>query len=327
MSEPIGRKPGHALLRPDIALPFLAVALIWGSTWFVIKDGLALAPPSWSVAYRFAIATVGMFVLAAVSNRRLARRGFSMTASGHVMAVLLGLFQFFGNFNFVYRAEVHLTSGIVAVLFGLLMVPNAILGRLFLGQPITRRFVAGSLLGIAGIVLLLVHEAANAPPAGQVGLGIAFCIAAILSASTANVLQATDTAKRRPLHLLLAWAMLWGTVANVALAWALNGAPVLPASPRYWGGVTYLALIGSVVTFPLYFRLIRDLGPGRAAYNGVMVPVVAMALSTVFEGYLWSPLAVGGAALTMVGLIVALRGRAAPMRQPPTERQASSPLR
>jgi drug/metabolite transporter (DMT)-like permease len=327
VSDALGTRPGHALLRPEIALPFLAVALIWGSTWFVIKDGLALVPPSWSVAYRFGIATIGMFALAAWSNRRIGRRGFSMTWSGHVLAVFLGLFQFFGNFNFVYRAEVHLTSGIVAVLFGLLMVPNAIGGRLLLGQPITRRFVVGSLIGIAGIALLLVHEAASAPPSGQVGLGVAFCAGAILSASAANVLQATETAKRRPLHLLLAWAMLWGTAANVTLAWLLSGPPVLPANPRYWAGVAYLALIGSVVTFPLYFRLIRDLGPGRAAYNGVMVPVVAMALSTLFEGYRWSTMAAAGAGLAMIGLVVALRGRAAPMRQPPVEMQARSPLR
>ena len=308
----IGPDRRHALLRPEIALPFLLVALIWGSTWFVIKDQLAAAPPSWSVAYRFAIATVGMFVLAALGGR-----GFRMTLPGHMLALAIGLTQFFLNFNLVYRAEVYLTSGIVAVLFGLLMLPNAILGSIFLNQRITPRFLVGTLIGLAGIALLLVHESNEAPPSGRVGLGILLTAIAILSASVANVLQATDGARKLPLLVLLAWAMLWGTLADGALAWATAGPPVFPASARYWGGVAYLAIIGSVVTFPLYFGLIRDLGPGRAAYNGVLVPVVAMALSTLFEGYRWSGLAAAGGALALVGMVVALRGRNAPVARRP----------
>lgn len=298
----------HALLRADIALPFLLVALIWGSTWFVIKDQLAAAPPSWSVTYRFAIAAAGMFALAAYTGSR-----FRMTASGHLLAIAIGLTQFCLNFNLVYRAEIHLTSGIVAVLFGLLMIPNAVFGRIFLGQQVTSRFLTGSMIGLAGIVLLLIHEAREAPPTGQVGLGILLTAVAILSASCANILQASEKARKQPLLLLLAWSMLWGTLADALFAWTFYGPPVFPASARYWGGVAYLAIIGSVVTFPLYFRLIRDLGPGRAAYNGVLVPVVAMGISTVFEGYSWSALALAGGTLAMVGMVVALRGRSAPM--------------
>lgn len=294
----------HALLRPEVAIPFLMVALIWGSTWFVIKDQLGDAPPSWSVAYRFVIATIAMFMLAARQGR-----GFTMTASGHFFAFAIGITQFFFNFNFVYRAELHLTSGIVAVLFALLMLPNALLGRVFLGTRITGRFLLGTLVALIGIVLLLAHESMAMPPGTSIGLGVTFTILGILSASTANVLQASDTAQKRPMLLLLAWAMLWGTVFDVTFAWAVSGPPVFPADVTYWAGVTYLALIGSVVTFPLYFKLIRDLGPGRAAYNGVLVPVVAMALSTLFEGYLWSGLAIAGSVVAMIGLLIALRGR------------------
>lgn len=317
----IGQERRHALLQPAVLFPFLLVALIWGSTWFVIKDQLAAAPPSWSVAYRFAIACAGMFVLASFGGR-----GFRMTLQGHVLAVAIGLTQFFLNFNMVYQAELYLTSGIVAVLFALLMLPNALLGAFFLGQRITPRFLLGTLVALGGIALLLVHEANEAPPSGQVGLGIALTALGILSASTANVLQASETARKRPLLVLLAWAMLWGTLADALLAWAIAGPPVFPDSPRYWGGVAYLAIVGSVVTFPLYFRLIRDLGPGRAAYNGVLVPVVAMGISTLLEGYRWSGMAIGGGALALLGLVVALRGRNAPLSKPPERPHALSPL-
>jgi drug/metabolite transporter (DMT)-like permease len=301
----IGVEKPHALLRPGIAIPFLLVALIWGSTWLVIKDQLAAAPPSWSVTYRFAIACVGMFVLAAFTHRR----GFTMTFGGHLMALAIGLTQFFLNFNFVYRAELYLTSGIVAVLFGLLMVPNAIFGRVFLRLPITPRFLAGSLIGLAGIGLLLLHESRTAPASAQVALGVTLAALGILAASASNVLQASETARKRPLVLLLAWAMLWGTLADAAFAWTIAGPPVFPADLRYWAGVSYLAIVGSVVAFPLYYGLIRELGPGRAAYNGVVVPVVAMALSTVFEDYRWSGLAVAGGLLALLGMVLALRAK------------------
>ncbi len=303
----IGHRPGHALLRLDIALPFLIVAVIWGSTWLVIKDQLGTAPPSWSVTYRFGIAAIGMFALALIG-----RRSLRMPLSAHVLAVAVGLTQFFINFNFVYRAEIHLTSGIVAVLYGLLMVPNALFGRIVLGQPLTPRFLIGAAMGLAGIAMLLIHEARVAPPHGQVLLGISFALIGLLSASAANVMQATDIARRQSVIVLLAWALLWGTLADAGFAWSFAGPPVFPSDGRYWAGVFYLGVIGSVVTFPLYFRLIRELGPGRAAYNGVMVPVVAMGLSTLFEAYRWSTLALCGGLLAIVGMVVALRGRNVP---------------
>lgn len=303
----------HALTEPRIALPFLLVTLIWGSTWLVIKDQIGMAPASWSVVYRFAVAAAGMAVLALVRGD-----GLRLDRAGHVLALLLGVAQFSLNFNFVYRAEHHLTSGIVAVLFGLLMLPNALFGRAFLGTPITRGFVVGTGIGLAGIALMLLHEARIAPVGGQVPLGIALTVGGILSASSANVLQASERARRQPMTTLLAWAMLWGTLLDVAIAWSTTGAPVLPASARFWVGVGYLGIVGSVVTFPIYFMLVRELGPGRAAYNGVAVPVVAMLLSTLFEDYRWSLLAAAGAVLALAGMAVALRARNPVTPQPET---------
>ena len=105
--------------------------------------------------------------------------------------------------------------------------------------------------------------------------------------------------------------MFWGSLANAVFAFIMYGAPVMDFRPGYIGGVLYLSIIGSVVTFPLYFRLIRDIGPGKAAYTGVVIPVVAMVLSTIFEGYVWSPLALAGGGLAMIGLVVAMQARKA----------------
>ena len=296
--------PPHALLRPRIALPFVLVALIWGSTWFVITGQIHDAAPSWSVTWRFALAAPAMFVLALATGKSL-----RIGRAGHWLALAIGVTQFCGNFNFVYRAEQHLTSGVVAVMFALLMVPNALFARVLLKQPITPRFVGGSLIAIAGVALLLVHEGRAADLSSDIGLGVWLAIGGILSASIANVVQANETGRALPLASLLAWSMLYGVIADAALAWFTAGPPTFPARWEYWAGIAWLALAGSVVTFPLYYALVREIGAGRAAYNGVLVVIVAMVISTLLEGYVWTPLAAAGAALGLFGMLVALRAR------------------
>ena len=299
--------PEPWLLAPRVLVPFLIVSLIWGSTWLVIRDQLGMVPSSWSVTYRFAIAALGMFVLALIMRQplRIDRAILPWT-------ILLGLLQFCLNFNFVYAAEHHITSGLVAVIFALLIVPNALLGKYWLGRHIGRNFIVGSAIAAIGVAMLMLREYRVADVGGtEVMIGIGLTLCGVISASVSNVLQVTPKIARFPTMTILAWAMLWGAVANAAFAFAYNGAPVFDPRPAYLGGILYLAIIGSVVTFPLYFGLIRDIGPGKAAYSGVLVPVVAMLLSTIFEGYRWSPLAIGGAILAMAGLLVAMRPRKA----------------
>jgi drug/metabolite transporter (DMT)-like permease len=295
--------PEPGLLAPRVLVPFLIVSLIWGSTWFVIRDQLGTVPSSWSVTYRFAVAAVGMFALTAVMRQPL-----KIDRQMMLWTMLLGLLQFSLNFNFVYAAEHHITSGLVAVVFALLIVPNAILAKYWLGRKIGTLFIIGSAIASTGVAFLMTQEYRAAPVGGQevlIGLGLTLC--GVVSASISNVLQVVPKVARFPTVTILSWSMLWGTVANAALAFALYGPPVIDARPAYLGGVLYLSIIGSVVTFPLYFDLIRNIGPGKAAYTGVLIPVIAMMLSTAFEGYGWSLLAVSGAVLAIIGLLVAMQ--------------------
>jgi drug/metabolite transporter (DMT)-like permease len=74
-------------------------------------------------------------------------------------------------------------------------------------------------------------------------------------------------------------------------------------------GLAYLGIFASALAFTLYFGVLRIIGPAKAAYSSVIIPVIAMLFSTVFEGYRWSLLAGAGAVLTGIGLVIALRAR------------------
>ena len=296
------------MLSPKVLIPFLLTGTIWGSTWFVITGQIDGVPAAWSVFFRFMLATPALFALALMMGNRL-----RLSRPEHLLALGVGIAQFSGNFLFVYHAEGHITSGIVAVMFALLMVPNAIFAKIFIGEKVQGGFIGGSLVAIAGVAMLLVHEWNASPLAGpnggNVGLGIVLAIGGMLAASIANVVQANPTGRGVPMVSLLAWAMLYGTIFDFAYAFVTAGPPSLPSAWQFWAGTAYLAIIGSVVTFPLHYNLVREIGAGKTAYNGIVTVCVAMLLSTLFEGFKWDALSMGGMALALTGMGLALRAR------------------
>ncbi|WP_106640590.1 DMT family transporter [Allosphingosinicella vermicomposti] len=300
--------PGAGSFRdPKVLIPFIVLTFIWGSTWLVIRDQLGTVPAIWSVTYRFLIAAAAMFAYAKLSGASL-----RIGAGGHKLALLFGIPQFCLNFNFVYAAEHHVTSGLVAVVFALLMVPNTTLGWLFLKHRITRGFLIGSAIAVAGIALLFVQEMRTSPADPfEIWLGIGLTVCGVLSASVSNVLQASERLRMRPMASMIAWGMFYGMLADGALALITQGPPVIEYRASYLAGLLYLGLFASALAFPLYFGIIRAVGPAKAAYNSLIVPIIAMGLSTIFEGYVWSPLAFGGGLLALVGLFIALRERRA----------------
>ena len=300
----------HSFKDPKVLLPFLLITLIWSSTWIVIKDQLGAVPPVWSVTYRFVISGAAMLIIAALMGQ-----GIRLGRGGWVLAVLLGTMQFVVNYNFVYAAELYITSGLAAVVFALLVIPNSVLAWLFFGQQVSGRFVAGSAIAMAGVALLFVQEVrAAGTSTGDVLKGLGFVLVAVLAASGSNVMQLMPAVRGRPIAPMLGWAMIYGALLDGSFAWMFVGPPVFETRVGYWLGLLYLGLVASSLAFWLYYEIIRKVGPARAAYSSVLIPIIAMLISTVAENYVWSPLALAGAVLGVVGLIVALQAG----RTPPT---------
>ncbi|WP_294392100.1 DMT family transporter [uncultured Sphingomonas sp.] len=310
---PTGTPPLDAGTQGRIALPFALVTLIWGSTWLAIHSQFGPVPTAWSVTYRFAVAAVAMFGVALAMRAPL-----RMDRTGHGIAIAMGLFTFAINYNLVYLAELHITSGLVAVLFSLLVPFNAVFARLFLKQGLSRPFLIGSAVAMLGVALLFAHELGAADSSrDDVVRGIGFTVVAVLFASFGNVLQGSRRARAFTMATLLAWGMGWGALLDAAMAWATSGPPVFELRAGYVAGLLYLGIVASAVAFTLYFTLIRRIGAARGGYVNVLIPVIAMGFSTLFEGYRWTGTAGAGGMLVLVGLVLAMRARgdaAAPKR-------------
>jgi drug/metabolite transporter (DMT)-like permease len=276
--------------------------LIWGSTWIVIRDQLGTVPAMWSVTYRFVIAAAAMTVVARWNGESL-----RLGKGGMQAAAVLGLLQFCVNFSFVYLAERHITSGVVATFFALLLIPNTLLAWAILGQRPEGRFVLGSAVSIVGVGLLFTHELReNGLQGGETLLGLGLTLIGMLGASGANVYQARPQVKRFPFYALLAWAMAIGAVIDGTLAWLFAGPPTIEWRIGYWVGMLYLALAASALAFSLYFPVVRRIGPAKAAYSSAIVPIIALGFSTWLEGYRWTWLGIAGVLLAIGGMLVAL---------------------
>ena len=292
----------------SIVIPFIIFTLIWGSTWIVIRDQLGVVPAQWSVTYRFALAAVAMALVAHWKGHSL-----RLDRGGMIAASIIGITQFCINFNAVYLAERYITSGLVATVFALLLIPNSLLAWGFLGQKPSKRFFWAALVASAGMGLLFLHEVRAAPlKSSDIAIGLGLTIVGLVGASVANVYQAGKEARRHPLFGLLAWAMAIGALVDGAIAFAVAGPPVFDPRPGYWLGVAYLALAASVLCFSLYFPVVRKIGPGKAAYSSVIVPIIAMAWSTACEDYRWTTLSIAGAVLALGGMLFAVAGRRRP---------------
>jgi drug/metabolite transporter (DMT)-like permease len=291
--------------RPPVSdrLLFWGPALIWASTWHVILYQLdSTVPVLNSVAWRFALAAVMLLAIA-----RWRGESLSLPGSAHGLMLATGIVQYSGNYWSVYEAERYIPSGLVAVLFSLMVFGNALSGRVFFGQAVTRRFLLAASGGVAGVVLIFWPEIAStgARPGAALGLGLG--LLAVLTACIGNVLTLTLTRRGLPLVPILAWSMGYGaaflTLISLTSGTGLHFDWRLP----YVASLLYLAVFGSVVAFVLYFKLAQRQGPARAALTGVVIPVIALAISALLEGWRPTPLALVGMSLCLLSLFVATR--------------------
>ena len=283
-------------------LLYAATVLIWGTTWYAIKLQLGTVEADLSVAYRYILAASVLIGFCLATGRSL-----RFPLRHHPYIAAQGLLLFCLNYWLFYLATAHMTTGVVAVVFSLIMVMNVLNGALLFRTPVDRRVLAGAALGLAGRVLVFRHELAGLDLASGPVIGLGLCIVATYSASLGNMASLRNTRAGLPVIQVNALGMAYGAVFTGAIV-LVRGTPItFDPSPSYIGSLIYLAMFGSVLAFGFYLTLLARIGADRAAYAAVLFPVVALIISTVLEDYLWTPTALAGVALILAGNVLAMR--------------------
>jgi drug/metabolite transporter (DMT)-like permease len=284
-------------------LIYAIVVLIWGTTWFTIKFQLGVVAPEVSLVYRFGLAAVCVFAYARATGSPLA-----LSLRDHRMVALQGATLFCLNYWMTYLSTQYLTSGLVAVLFTSIIFFNLVNGRLIFGTPVERRVLLAAAAGMLGVALLFLPELQAAMHDAAIARGAALALLATYVASLGNMAASRNTREGLPVVTVNAYGLAYGT-AGLAVIAVLRGTPVAfdPRLP-YVLSLLYLSLAGTALAFGLYLALIKRIGASRAAYSSVLFPVVALAVSTLFERYEWSLPAVVGLGVLVVGNALALGG-------------------
>ncbi len=282
---------------------YTLTVLIWGSTWIGIKFQLGgSVAPVISVAYRFTLAATLLMLWCFIRNLKMR---FSL--KDHLFMALQGTFLFALNYWLFYVAELYITSGLAAVIFSTIVIMNMVNGAIFLKSPFNNKVIVGGIFGLCGIVLVFKPEFHAFHLGDKATMGILASFAATLLASLGNIISARNQKHGLPIIQTNAWGMSYGALLILTIA-VVSGQPfTLDISVRYIAALIYLALFGSIVAFGCYLTLIGKIGADRAAYATLLFPIVALIISTIWEGYHWSSEAVIGVGLILMGNLLMLK--------------------
>jgi drug/metabolite transporter (DMT)-like permease len=282
-------------------------ALAWGTTWFTITLQLGVVDPVVSLVYRFTLASLvlGLWAL-------MRREPVRLTWPQHAAAAGVGVFMFAADYAFTYAAELRIVSGLVALIFATLAFVNLVIFRALLGKRAPQHAWVAAAVGVAGVVLLSWSEIVQSRIDSGTVFGVALAFGAVLLSGIGNVFAYRGEAAGAPLAASTAWAMAYGALALVLYAFLSGKHWSFEPTARYVLSLCYLALVGSVLAFTLYFGLARRRGYTMASYILALTPLLAMVMSSVFEHKRWPPVTLAGVALVLWGQWQLLRTRAAP---------------
>lgn len=289
-------------MKLNSTLLFLIPALIWGSTFFVIKFQLGVVDPTWSVSYRFMLAGIILLLYSKVKKLNL-----NFTVKQHLHILVQGVLLFGLNYWFVYMAEQKLVSALVAITFSCIIFLNILFGKLFMQKVAEKKVYLGALLGISGTVLLFRQELLGIGLDDLPIFHLVICFSSVVIASVGNIKSAHNQAMDLPVLQTNAFGMLYGGMAIGLIALATGVELSFDLSFNYMSSLLYLSLFGSIFAFGGYLTLIGKIGADKAAYVLIVIPVIAVALSSIFEDFQFGWQVIVGMILILGGNIVVLK--------------------
>ena len=258
--------------------------------------------PEASVTYRFFLASMLLFAYCGI--RKLPLR---YPAREHLWIALFGVLMFSASYICVYYAEQRIVSGLVAVGYSASPLLSMLGQRVFFGTPMTAKMALGSVLGIVGITLVFWPEIAHFSAGEAAAAGATFTVLSVLISTLGNMVAHRNHDAKIPVWQGMAWGMLYGSAFSALWTLAAGKGFAFLATPAYVLSLLYLVLFGSVLAFASFLTLLGRIGAARSGYIGVMVPIVALLVSALFEGFRWHALTWMGIAVSVAGNVIILR--------------------
>ncbi len=287
-------------------LLFIICSLIWGTTWLVIKFQVDSTSAIVGVFYRFILAAILMFIF----NHFVTQKSLRYPLKNHLFFLLQGVFNFSLNYILTYIAETKISSGLVALTFTALVYFNMLGLRFWFKQAISINVLWGGLSGAFGVALLFWKEIINFNSESGLMFGVIIGIVATFFASCGNMFAFKNHQLKIPVVIFNAYGMLYGALSSLVIGLITHENFSLPTHLSFLVSLFYLSVFGTVIAFWAYQTLIGTIGADRAAYTGIIAPMIAVLVSSVFENIKFTPYVVGGIFFCLLGNYISLGKRA-----------------
>jgi len=290
---------------------FSLCCLIWGSTWIAITYQIGHTSETFAIALRYLLASacLGAYCL-------LKRLPLALPVHVHIKMAAVGVFLYSLNYTLLYLAQAHIISALLALMSSCIIYINVVLRRWWLKEPIRKEVVVGATFGLGGIIYLFVPEFSKVSMDAALATGLGIAFVSFLCASIGNVISERILTAGTPVIQMNFYAMSYAMILLFITSLLLPGTLVIPSSTSFYLSLVYLALFGSVFAFGAYMKLLKQMGADKAAYVVLVYPMVALLISTFFEGYQWTMLSVVGVVIVLMGNAIAMGKIPRFMRRP-----------
>jgi len=257
---------------------FIATLFCWSPTWYLIKFQLGYVDPLVSVFYRFITASLIIFIYLIVK-----RKSLKFSFNQHIWFLLFGTCLYSINYVFFYTSNTYLVSAFPAIVFSTVVIMN-ILGEWFYfkKKPTAKTLIAAT-IGMIGIIIIFNKEIFNFSLSNNTHIGLFLALLGTFCASTGNMIHQRNLNNNFPLIQTIAFSMLYGSLITLLIIQLNNTELLFEFTFKYIASLTYLSVFGSIFAFIFYLKLLEKVGPGRAGYVGVVMPVIALLISIIFE--------------------------------------------
>jgi len=288
---------------------FIATLFCWSPTWYLIKFQLGYVDPLVSVFYRFVIASLIIFIYLVIKRRNL-----RFSFNHHIWFLFFGTCLYSINYVFFYTSNTYLISAFPAIVFSTVVIMNILGEWFYFKKKPTIKTLLGATIGMIGIIIIFNNEIFNFSLSNGAHIGLFLALLGTFCASTGNMIHQKNLNNNFPLIQTIAFAMLYGSLVTLLITQLNNTELLFEFTFRYIASLAYLSVFGSIFAFIFYLKLLEKVGPGRAGYIGVVMPVIALLISTIFENLEWEPDLIMGLPVLIIGAVLVINQKLNPIK-------------